>query len=789
MWRYHVSKQQHRFWTRKQRRRFQQACVKIVPSVPFDTPLIPPMATISQALTIAMQQYQAGKLAEAERIYQQILAVDPRQADALHMLGYLAHQQQQSERAKELVRQAIESQPNMPTYFNSLGIILTALKELAPAVKAFHDALALQPNFAEAHYNLGYAYNQQGRTAEAIASYLRVLELKPTFIQALNNLGNIYKLQGKPIAAVDCYQRALKIDPQHVKTLNNLGNIFQDQGNVNDAMACYQQALRIDANYPEALNSLGSALLILGKPKDALAWFQQAVQLKPHDEHFHNNLGNALQLIGNTPEALRCYRRTLELNPHHLPALGALLHESQNVCEWRELTGWYEQLFASIANPQKTAHDIPVSPFSFLTLSAISTAAQQQQAAQQWVAWKQQGIQPASVAHHTSHDKTPTRPLKIGYLSADLHDHATSRLMIEMLEKHNSEQFVTTAYSFGLNDGSPMRTRLMAAFDEWREVKTLSHEKTAQQIAHDQIDILIDLKGYTEHSRTQILAYRPAPIQVNFLGYPGTMGADFIDYIFVDEFIVPPDQQPYFTEKLVHLPGCYQPNDSQRSIAEETPSRTACGLPESGFVFCSFNNNYKITPAMFDTWMQLLHQVPASVLWLLEGNPYAPENLRREATLRGIAPERLIFAPRMPVPEHLARHRLADLFLDTFPVNAHTTASDALWAGLPLLTLAGETFISRVAGSLLQTLGLSELITHSMAEYAALAYKLATHPTELAALRATLEHRVKQSTLYNAQHFARKIEAAFRQMWINYCAGNPPIAFRVTEAMLSREST
>jgi protein O-GlcNAc transferase len=312
------------------------------------------------------------------------------------------------------------------------------------------------------------------------------------------------------------------------------------------------------------------------------------------------------------------------------------------------------------------------------------------------------------------------------------------------------------------------------------DVRSLSHLQAAQRIAGDEVQILVDLTGYTRNARTRILALRPAPIQVNYLGYPGTMGASFIDYILVDDYIVPSDRQPSFTERLVHLPGCYQVNDSQREIASCTQSRAQCGLPEAGFVYCSFNNNFKITPEMFGVWMKLLKEVPGSVLWLLEGNRFAPANLCREAKRRGVAAERLVFAPHRPLAEHLARHRLADLFLDTFPYNAHTTASDALWVGCPVLTMAGETFASRVAASLLSALDLPELITRSLADYQDAALRLARNSGLLVALRERLESSRKESQLFNADWFARNLEKAYSTMWEIYASGEAPRAFTVS---------
>jgi predicted O-linked N-acetylglucosamine transferase (SPINDLY family) len=324
-----------------------------------------------------------------------------------------------------------------------------------------------------------------------------------------------------------------------------------------------------------------------------------------------------------------------------------------------------------------------------------------------------------------------------------------------------------------------MRTRLRKGFDRFLDVREESDRETALLLRELETDIAVDLKGFTTACRTEILAYRPAPIQVSYLGYPGTMGADFIDYILADRFVIPEQQHAFYSEKIVYLPDSYQPNDTQRRIGERTPTRAEAGLPEAGFVFCSFNSNHKITPAVFEIWMRLLHRVEGSVLWLLENNAAATSNLRREAAARGIAAERLVFAPRVNVDDHLARHRLAELFLDTLPYNAHTTASDALWAGLPVLTCAGTTFPGRVAGSLLRAVALPELVTDSLPEYEALALRLATDGERLAALRARLTENRATCPLSDTPRFRRHIEAAYDTMWKRYEAGEPPASFAV----------
>jgi predicted O-linked N-acetylglucosamine transferase (SPINDLY family) len=336
-------------------------------------------------------------------------------------------------------------------------------------------------------------------------------------------------------------------------------------------------------------------------------------------------------------------------------------------------------------------------------------------------------------------------------------------------------------YCYSIDDGSDMRKRLVAAFDRFVDVRTLSHADTAKRIREDGIDILVDLKGYTKDGRTEILVHRPAPVQVNFLGYPGTLGADFIDYIIADAFVAPTHTQAHFAEKIVHLPDSYQPNDSRRQIGRHATSRSECGLPESGFVFCSFNGAYKITPQVFAIWMRLLEAAPGSVLWLLDGGPPATANLRREAVGCGVDPRRLVFAPKLRMEEHLARLHLADLFLDTLPVNAHTTASDALWAGLPVLTCVGQAFIGRVAGSLLHAIGLPELITSTFEEYEVRALRLATDPAMLRGLRDRLERNRLSTPLFDAQRYARNIETAYTHMVRLYAAGRKPEAFAVSD--------
>jgi protein O-GlcNAc transferase len=388
--------------------------------------------------------------------------------------------------------------------------------------------------------------------------------------------------------------------------------------------------------------------------------------------------------------------------------------------------------------------------------------------------------------------RMPTRPaplwagtrfrhdrIRIAYVSSDFHEHATAHLIAELIELHDRARFEVIGLSFGIDDGSAVRRRLAQAFDGFLDMPEQSDRAIAAELHAREIDIAVDLKGHTRGSRPEIFAHRPAPIQVSYLGFPGTIGADFLDYVIADPIVLPVSQQPFYTERIVQLPDCYQANDSKRAISAQTPERRAAGLPDAGFVFCCFNNNYKIRRPVFDVWMRLLSEVPGSVLWLLRDTAGVEGNLRREAAARGVDPDRLIFAERCALDVHLARHRLADLFLDTLPYNAHTTASDALWAGLPLVTCQGEAFAGRVAASLLAAVGLPELVTQNLADYEALALRLARDPAMLRSVRDKLAANRSTHPLFDSARFCRHLEAAYLRMWETWQRGEPPQPFRV----------
>lgn len=728
----------------------------------------------------AIQHHQSGDHGQAEYFYRQALDLDPQQVDALHMLGLLAYQAGRNEAARELITQALQVKPDFAEAHNNLGTVLQELGQQEAAILHWRQAIRLKPSLAEAFSNLGLALMEQGRLEEASAYLGQAVLLKPDYAEAHCNLGNVLEQQRKPAEAIESYRRALRLRPDYADAYSNLGAALHLLGRLDEAAASCRQAVQLRPDSALAHNNLGLTLGEQHKLDEAIACFRAAVRAKPDFAEAHYNLGKMLWDRADIVGAIAGFRRASELKPQDVSMLGALVHALQHACQWEGLQPLVDRLIALVDSPTSQSSGLPLPPFSFLGLPTPTTAAQQLRCARTWVERQQPAPiefehPPASIGRR--HDK-----LTIGYLSADFHEHAVAYLVAGLFEQHHRDRFRIIGYSYGPDDGSPLRRRIEAAFDEFVELRASSATEAATRMHNDGVDILVDLTGYTRDSRSRILAARPAPIQVNYLGYPGTTAAPYVDYILVDQYLVPPDQQPFFSEKLVHLPGCYQVNDSRCEISSRVPSRAECGLPAQGFVFCCFNNTYKITPAMFRVWMDLLRALSGSVLWLLEANASVSFQLRREAAAQGVDPARLIFALRAPLAEHLARHQLADLSLDCFPYCGHATASVSLWAGCPLLTLAGQTMVSRVAGSLLHTIGLPELVAGSFDEYAATALQLARDPGRLRGLRDRLAANRLTCGLFNTERFARNVERAYETMWQIHAAGEPPRAIMVSAA-------
>jgi protein O-GlcNAc transferase len=632
-------------------------------------------------------------------------------------------------RAEELFRRVVKSDRSNVPALNLLVVVLMSMERFAEA----------EPLIARAT-----AINQQSDVS-------------------FYNYGLISKRLGKPQQALENFGKALALNPRAAEAWNNRGTVYNDLEQYELAVADFDRAVALNGAYAEAHANKAKTLLLLARPTEALAAYDRALAINPRLAEAWLGRGNAFYDLGRYDEAFDCYDKALALKPDLEGVEGARLHTKMRMCQWDGLDDEVARLTASVR-----AGKASCGPFALLSLS--DDAADHRRCAEAWVRRRHPAApQPLWQGGRRARDR-----IRLGYVSTDFRKHATAHLIAELFELHDRTRFELFGFSIGPDDGSDIRARLVKSFDGFVACEARPDADVAREIAAAEIDILVDLNGFTKGARTNIFARRPAPIQVNYLGYPGTMAAPYIDYIIGDATILPASDAAFYTEKLVTLPHCYQPNDRTRPVADRPLARRDFGLPDDGFVFCCFNNSYKILPETFAGWMRILAAVEGSVLWLLAENRSAIDNLRKEAAARGIDPARLVFAGRLDPAEHLARHRLADLFLDTLPYNAHTTASDALWAALPVVTRIGPTFAGRVAASLLTAIGLPELIAQTQEQFEVLAVRLANNPGELAAVKAGLARNRLTAPLFDTALFARHIEAAYQAMVDRYRSGRPP---------------
>jgi len=769
---------------------------KHTPQPPASTPAQPlagsranqVMLTVAQAMQHANAAYAGRDWASAERFCRLVLNAHAEHFGALHLLGIIAAQTQRPADAADLLGRAVASNPLDAVGHYNYGSVLKILRRYTEALDSYQRAIDIAPDFAEAYHDRGNTETELGSLDAALGSYERALKIRPDYAEAYYRRGIALTELGRLDAALDSYQSALKIKPDYAEAHNNRGVALQAFGRLDEALESYERALKINADYAEASNNRGLALRVRGRFDQALASYERALRVKPDYAEAHNNRGVALQALqcfdearvsyeralaikpklaeawyghgnavselGRFEEALESYDHALKLEPDQKWLGGTWLLTKMQLCDWRDLDSQIATLDAAIRQGRRYSVPFPV-------IALRDSLSLQRRAAEIWANEGYREISlPPRIGNRSRHER-----IRLGYYSADFHNHATAHLIAGLFERHDRAGFELTAFSFGPEIRDDMRARLSAAFDRFLDVRTSSDHDIARLSRELEIDIAVDLKGFTQHERHGIFSHRAAPIQLNYLGCPGTMGAPYLDYLIADRILIPEQSRPHYTEKVVYLPNSYQVNDRHRVIAERQFSRAELGLPAAGFVFCCFNNSYKIMPETFDGWMRILSQVEGSVLWLLEDNPTAARNLRREAQARGVSGARLIFAPRMSPPEHLARHRAADLFLDTLPCNAHTTASDALWAGLPVLTRPGESFAARVAASLLNAIGLPELVTTTQEHYEVLAIELATNAAHLAELREKLSRNRLTTPLFDTETFARHLEDAYSQMF------------------------
>jgi protein O-GlcNAc transferase len=752
----------------------------------------------------ATRLHQSGKLEEAGRLYDAILSTGRRDFDALHQLGILHYQQGRHRQAQGLLEEALALNPQSAAAWCNKGLVLQALQRPREALESYDRAIGLGSGHAEIHNNRGNVLFELGRLDEALASHEQAVALNPRSALAYNNRANVLRHLGRFDDALAGYEKAVALKADYIEAHVNRAVTLVALGRPDEALASYQLIAALRPNDPELQVGLVRLLTSLNRLEEAFASCNRAIALNPNHAEAHRNRGILLTTARRHTEALADFDRVLALipgdldahirrayvllalqrpaealesyehvhaaNPGHPLAFGGIANAALECCDWRRTGEAARQL------PQRvTDGRFVIEPLTVLGYEC--SARTQFECARNFARYRMPAL-PAPLRPRAAyrHDR-----IRLAYLSADFRRHPVSYQISELIEVHDRARFEIIGISFGPDDGTPARKRIAAAFDDFIDVRNVSDREVAAIIRQREADIAVDLMGYTTSERVGILAHRPAPVQAQYLGFAGTMGTDFIDYIIADPVILPFDQQPYCAEKIVHLPECYLVNDRKRTIAPEPQQRESAGLPETGFVFCCFNTSRKITPPVFDVWMRLLGKVPGSVLWLARDNDAAQENLRREAQARGVDPARLVFAERVTSSEaHLARHALADLFLDTLPYNAHSTGAAALWAGLPFITCMGATMQSRIGASILRAAGLPELVTHSLDEYERLAQRLAVDPSALATIRRKLDENRLTCPLFDTDRFRRHIEAAYIRMWERRQQGKPPASFAIS---------
>lgn len=706
---------------------------------------------------------ELGRLDEALASFDQAIRLQPGDAEAHVNRGAVLNRLGRLEEALASYDRALARKPDFAEAHYNRGIALKELGRLDDALQSYERALAFKPDHAEAHNNRGIVLQEFKRPDEALASYDRAMAIKPDYAEAHGNRGLALKDLGRLDEALDSYERAIALKPDYAKAYSNRAIALQEFNRLDEALASYEEAIRLEPGNADAHYGRGNALLELNRLDAAVASFAEAIRLDPGHVQAHHSRGIALQGLGRLDEALASFERVAALKADLDYLDGARLHIKMMLCEWGDFASRRSELLEKIARNEKRALPLDV-------LALTDNPAVQREAAEIWVGDRC----PASGALPGIPMRRRAERIRIGYFSSDFRNHPVAFQTAGMFETHDRSRFELTAFSFGPNVADEMTRRLEAAFDRFIDVRSISDRDVALLSRKLEIDIAVDLGGLTQYCRTKIFAMRAAPLQVSYIGYPGTMGAEYIDYLVADRILIPADSQRYYSEKIAYLPRSYQVNDRKRPIADKTFPREELGLPPTGFVFCCFNNSFKISPESFDGWMRILRKVDGGVLWLFEDNAMAARNLCKEAEARGVSAARLVFAKRMPLAEHLARHRAADLFIDTLPYNAHTTAGDALWAGLPLLTCSGGAFASRVAASLLNAIDLPELIAATQEEFEALAIELAANPDRLSRIRAKLEKNRLSTPLFDTERSTRRIEDAYMQMYERHQAGLPP---------------
>lgn len=703
-----------------------------------------------QLLQKAIQEIQANELVSAQSLLMQVLRIEKKQPDALRFLGVVAALQKDWNEALRLIDLALESNPQNGIAHSNRGNILGELGRFEDALEAYQSAIALQPGYAEAYSNLGNALQALGRHEESLEHYKNAITLDPNYSDAYANQGNAYQALGRYQEALGSYERAVEVDPNCSQAFYGVSRLFLLRKQYDSALGCCIQALITKPSYQEAFSLKGQIYLQVKDYQNALAAYDELLQLNPTSCEAWISKGHIYSEMKEFAKAKDSFQKAFEIKPDTDFLLGTIIQNDLQICDWSSLDLEIKQLTDGIKDGKRVA-----IPYNLISL--LDDRRQIRRSIEIYAQAVQGNIQRVMQEKRSSAGK-----IRLGYFSADFHNHPTAYLIAELFECHDKDKFELIAFVFGRNAPDEMRARLERSFDQFVDLNGMTDEEAAKLSREMQIDIAIDLKGFTKEARPKIFMYGAAPIQISYLAFPGTMGLPCFDYVIADPILIPKSSQDGFVEKVIYMPNSYQINDRNRAISPNIPQRESFGLPSNGFVFCSFNNNYKITSTVLDRWAKILSAIEGSVLWLYGDNPYAINNLLNHLQARNIAPQRVVIAGRMDSADHLARYKLADLFLDTSPCNAHTTASDALWAGLPVLTMIGESFGARVAASLLNAVGLPDLVVDSQDEYVNLAVEIANNPQKLREIKSRLEKNLHTKPLFDTPLFTRHLESAYK---------------------------
>ncbi|NNF99200.1 MAG: tetratricopeptide repeat protein [Desulfobacteraceae bacterium] len=758
--------------------------------------------------------HQCGDHEKAQSLIRAAIRINPKNSSYYNNLGAASRSAGDFKSAEDCYGQAIALEPDYTEAWYNLGSVKHAAGNLDRAVECYSRAIRLNPRYIDALNNLAAAYNDLGKPAEAISCCRKIIGLDAGYAQAFNNLGNALKTMTRYSEAQEAYQKAIALMPDQCEFYNNLANVHMDNGNLKAAVELYQKSISLNSKSAESFNGLGTALKALGNHNEALACFKKSVGLRPDDYQGYHNMGNTFLELQNYPEAISCYGRAIHLNPRqpepylnmgfahrdsghpddeyqayrkalqidpdYEKTYSHILHHLMQACDWESLGGLNDKLDwitrRAIRNG-KRPEEMP-----FLNLARTDDVELNYRVARSWsleIEAQCSALRPIRQAEKP----TPAAALNdkyritIGYLSNNFKNHPTAHLTAGIFKRHDRGGFKVNCYSYGEDDKSDYRRTIQATCDHFVDLQGIDHLTAARIIADDGVDLLIDLVGYMKGHRLHIPALRPAPIQIRWLGMAGTTGAGFFDYLLTHPIVTPENHEPYFSEAFAYLPDCYQVNDQGQKIADDAISRDKMGLPPSAFVFCCFCTHYKINPEIFDVWMKILKSVPDSVLWLLEGKGRASENLRRAARSHGVADSRLVFAKKTAKAQHLQRLQLADLALDTPLVNGAATTSDALWAGVPVISIQGNHFASRMSACILSAIGLSELVARDLEGYETLAQRLATQPHLLSGQKEILHHNRTNEPLFDTAMFVKHLETAYRIMWEKHQKGDKPTLF------------